>query len=67
MSAIKFTYTNWRGEIAVRHVIPIDIYYGSTDWHPEQGWLMRGIDMDKNGAERDFALKDCNFTVGAGK
>jgi predicted DNA-binding transcriptional regulator YafY len=55
--AVKLTYTNWRGETSGRTIVPLSIWYGSTDWHPEPQWLIKAIDMEK-GAERDFALKD---------
>lgn len=39
--ALRFGYTNWRGEYAIREAIPLGIEWGSTDWHPQEGWLMR--------------------------
>ena len=59
---ITFGYTNWRGEHGIRQVIPTGLAWGSTDWHPEEGWLMKAWDAEK-GAMRQFALKDCDFTV----
>lgn len=55
--SIKIIYTNWRGETAERHIKPIRIWFGSTEWHKEEQWLLRAIDLDKK-VERDFALKD---------
>ena len=60
--ALRFGYTNWRGEYAIREAIPLGIEWGSTDWHPQEGWLMRAWDA-KKGAMRQFALKDCDFTA----
>lgn len=54
---VKILYTNWRGEKAVRAIIPKTIYFGSTQWHPEKQWLLRALDVEKN-ETRDFALKD---------
>lgn len=54
---LTFIYRNWRGEVAERRVIPREIHFGATEWHPEPQWLLRAFDMDK-GAERDFAMKD---------
>jgi predicted DNA-binding transcriptional regulator YafY len=54
---ILIQYTNWRGETSLRKVIPEEIYFGSSEWHPESQWLMRAYDLDKE-AYRDFALKD---------
>ena len=60
--ALRFGYTNWRGEYAVREAIPLGIEWGSTDWHPQEGWLLKAWDAEK-GAMRQFALKDCDFTA----
>lgn len=54
---IQLTYTNWRGETSERKIIPIGVWFGSTDWHPEPQWLLKAHDCEK-GAQRDFALKD---------
>ena len=59
--AITFTYTNWRGETSIRKAIPMGMEWGSTEWHPEPGWLLNAYDLEKQ-AERQFALKDCDFT-----
>jgi predicted DNA-binding transcriptional regulator YafY len=54
---IFFDYKNWKGEEGTRKVVPIDIWFGSTQYHPEQQWLLKALDVDKQ-AERDFALND---------
>jgi hypothetical protein len=51
------TYTNYRGETAVRSIVPRSVRYGSTEWHPEPQWLLLAHDTEKN-ADREFALKD---------
>lgn len=56
----EITYKNWRGVIAQRQVIPISFRFGTTEWHPEPGWLMLAWDVDKS-ANREFALTDCDF------
>lgn len=53
---ITRTYTNWCGETAERKIIPLRIWFGATQWHPEPQWLLAAIDVEK-GAERDFALR----------
>jgi len=58
---ITFGYTNWRGEHGLRRAIPMGLTWGSTEWHPEQGWLLEAWDEDKQ-AIRQFALADCDFT-----
>lgn len=52
---VVVSYRNWRGETAVRKIEAISLWYGSTEWHPVPGWLLRAWDYDKK-AERDFAL-----------
>jgi len=54
---VKVEYKNWRGETAVRTIIPKRIYFGSTDWHPEEAWLMEVFDIDRQ-AERIYSIKD---------
>lgn len=54
---VKIVYTNWRKETAEREIIPIEIWFGKTEWHREDQWFLKAHDISKN-AERDFALKD---------
>jgi hypothetical protein len=52
---VRILYTNWRGETAVRRIVPGPLWFGSTEWHPEPQWLMTADEPD-NGKRRDFAL-----------
>lgn len=54
---VRFHYTNWRGEIAVRQAEVIRLLYGSSEWHPDPQWIVEGLDLEK-GAVRFFALAD---------
>lgn len=54
---VRAVYTNWKGETEIRKFLPIYIYFGSTEWHPERQWLLNAWDIEKD-AEREFALKD---------
>lgn len=54
---VTMVYTNYKGKTAVRKVIPKEIYFGHTDWHPEEQWLMTAYDIGKE-ADRTFAMKD---------
>ncbi|KUM86081.1 MULTISPECIES: hypothetical protein [Streptomyces] len=54
---VRILYINYRGEKGWRHIQPLKIWFGSTDWHPGKQWLMDAIDLDKQ-VERSFALKD---------
>lgn len=58
---ISFEYTNYRGETTIRRGLPISFRWGTTDWHKEEGYLFKMLDLDK-GEIREFALKDCDFT-----
>ena len=55
--ALKFKYKNWENKIAIGTVRPIKIWFGKTQWHPKEGWLLKALDLDKN-EERDFSVKD---------
>lgn len=50
-------YSNWRGEIALRRILPLKLRHASTEWHPDRQWLLQAYDLDKD-AFRDFALSD---------
>jgi predicted DNA-binding transcriptional regulator YafY len=52
---LRIVYTNYRGETSLREVVPNRIWFGATDWHPEEQWLLDAFDLEKN-AERSFAL-----------
>lgn len=54
---VKICYTNYKGETAIREIIPLQIWYGSTEYHPEEQWLLEAYDVDKQ-ASRSFSLKD---------
>jgi hypothetical protein len=53
--AVKIDYTNHRGERAVRVIEPLRWHWGSTQWHPENQWLLEAYDH-KQSSMRDFAL-----------
>ena len=50
-------YTNYKGERAWRQILPVRIWYGSTEWHPEAQWFMDAEDVLR-GCTRSFALSD---------
>lgn len=54
---VIINYTNWKGVTAFRRIIPKKIFFGSTEWHKEEQWLLEAYDVDKN-ADRSFAIKD---------
>ena len=55
--AVRIVYTNYKGETAIRNIIPQRVRFGSTQWHPENQWLLDALDLEKN-AVRNFAMKD---------
>jgi hypothetical protein len=55
--AVKVKYKNYRGEVGIRSIIPLEIYWGQTEYHPHDQWLLKVWDVEKN-AERIYAFKD---------
>lgn len=61
---VTIDYTNYRGERAVRRVVPVRMMFGSNQWHRHAQWLMVAVDLAK-GEERIFALCDIHsWTTG---
>lgn len=56
-AAIRVKYKNWKGEVAARTIIPLSIFYGSTEYHKEGQWLLKVWDMGKEDY-RTYAVKD---------
>ena len=54
---ITILYTNYKGQTDCRDIIPERIWFGSTEWHPEEQWLLDAHDLGKD-ALRNFAMKD---------
>ncbi len=54
---IKVTYKNYRGEVAERAIVPQKIFWGNTEWHQDEQWLLEVFDVDRN-AVRVYALCD---------
>ncbi len=54
---ITVRYTNYKGETGMRSIVPEKIWFGSTEWHKDEQWLLDAYDIDK-AAIRNFALKD---------
>lgn len=54
---VRILYKNYRGEIGYRNIIPEKIWFGSTEWHNEEQWLLDAHDVEKK-ALRNFAMKD---------
>jgi predicted DNA-binding transcriptional regulator YafY len=54
---VAIVYTNHRGETDTRRIIPLELVFGSTPYHPEPQWLLRAIALDR-GEERHFACSN---------
>jgi hypothetical protein len=54
---IHFKYKNWKGVTSERKAIVNGIFWGSTEYHKENQFLLKGFDLDKM-EERDYALRD---------
>lgn len=57
---VKFRYKNYEGKTRIREAVIKRIWFGETKWHPEPQWFIRALCVEHN-ADRDFALRDCNF------
>jgi hypothetical protein len=55
--SVDILYKNWRGEVAVRRILPETIFFGSSSWHPTPQWLLHAYDTERQ-AYRDFAIQD---------
>jgi hypothetical protein len=53
--AVSVLYQNHRGETGMRRIIPDGIWFGSTEHHPEEGWILDCWDLDK-GERRSYSL-----------
>lgn len=60
--AVKFAYTNHRGERSIRTARLGTLQFKTSQYHEGMQHFIRGWDEDKK-AVRDYALKDCDFTT----
>lgn len=51
---VNILYRNWKGETAVRKIVPIELQFESNEWHPQKQWILYAYDLDKND-KRAFA------------
>lgn len=56
----ELEYLNWRGETRNRKVLPLNIWFGSNQWHPIPQWLITCIDCE-DGSKKDFALSGLGY------
>ena len=55
-TTITIDYTNYKGERAKRKIMVRDITWGTTEWHPEPGFLLHAVDLRRNEL-RSFSMK----------
>lgn len=53
--AASIDYTNWRGIRGTRRILPVHLWFGSTEFHSKAQWMIRSIDLDRQ-ETRDFSL-----------
>lgn len=54
---VTILYTNWKGKTSLRQIIPVEVKWESSEWHPELQWILSAWDVEK-GDYRSFAMKD---------
>lgn len=54
---VEISYTNYKGEHRRYQIIPHSIYFGHTEFHPIEQWMLKATDVNRN-VTRDFAMKD---------
>jgi hypothetical protein len=54
---VEIDYTNWRGQRRVRRIVPRSIRWGSTEWHPDEQWLLLATCL-QSGRQLEFACCD---------
>jgi predicted DNA-binding transcriptional regulator YafY len=54
---VTIIYTNWKSETSERIIVPRELWFGHTEWHKDDQWLLKALDVNKQEI-RDFALKD---------
>lgn len=52
---VVIDYTNWKGQRRLRRILPQRIFYGSTEQHSQEQWLLEAEDVEKKEL-RMFAL-----------
>ena len=54
---VEVKYTNWKDQTSLRKIEPIKIFFGRSEHHTDDQWLLKCFDVDKN-VERTFAMRD---------
>lgn len=54
---VEIQYTNHHGETETRKIRPIGLFLKSTQWHPQEQWILEAYAYDRS-ANRSFAMND---------
>ena len=54
---VNILYTNCQGKTGFRNIVPQELKFEETEWHPGEQWILHAFDVDKE-APRAFAIKD---------
>ena len=54
---VQILYTNWEGKTELRTIVPSQISFMKTVWHPEEQWVLLAWCCNRK-ADRIFAIKD---------
>ncbi len=57
LGVVEVVYTNWEGKTAIRKILPMRLYFGETEYHKGQQFLLECFDVDKQ-APRTYAVRD---------
>lgn len=60
-SEIEFFYKNYKGDVSKRYVRTMHLYWGKTEYHPKEQWLLEAYDLLKKDI-RHFAVVDIQNT-----
>lgn len=55
---VEIDYTNYRGERRTRRIIPMSLLWGSTEWHPQEQWILWAKDPEDGYKVKGFSMKD---------
>jgi hypothetical protein len=59
---IQVNYTNWKGAVRLREIVPVGLRYGDSPYHPGKQWLLEALDPE-DGKIKDFSLNTCVFDL----
>lgn len=56
---VMIDYTNHRGERRIRTIRPKKIWFGLSQWHPGEQWILTALDIQEhNHFLKEFAMRN---------